>query len=78
MVAAVLLLQALPAEPRPPYHDRAGEEHSAVVTECGALFTFGRGSWGALGQSGQEDCLLPVQVTQRKAELTEPRQQLPL
>lgn len=40
----------------------AGEAHSAAITDSGALFTFGDGSFGRLGHGEEEDELKPRQV----------------
>ena len=37
----------------------AGEEHTAVWTEAGELFTFGNGYYGRLGHGGTQDELVP-------------------
>ena len=39
-----------------------GDQHSAVITSDGELFTFGAGTEGCLGHGNYEDCLLPTKV----------------
>lgn len=36
--------------------------HSAAVTVCGKLFTWGHGKSGRLGHGNEEVCMLPTQV----------------
>ncbi|CAI8025913.1 E3 ubiquitin-protein ligase HERC2 [Geodia barretti] len=40
----------------------AGGEHSAAITEDGALYTWGKGSYGRLGHGNMEDRSLPTLV----------------
>ena len=40
----------------------AGDNHSLAVTESGALYSWGRGSYGKLGHGDEEHQLLPKRV----------------
>jgi len=40
----------------------AGENHSAIITTSGQLYTFGSGGWGRLGQNSQDDVTVPRPV----------------
>ncbi|CAM9456319.1 unnamed protein product [Ectocarpus sp. 6 AP-2014] len=40
----------------------ASKHHSAAVTVCGKLFTWGHGKSGRLGHGNEEVCMLPTQV----------------
>uniref|UniRef100_A0A3Q3WFA5 HECT domain-containing protein n=1 Tax=Mola mola TaxID=94237 RepID=A0A3Q3WFA5_MOLML len=43
-------------------HISCGDEHTAVLTKDGGLFTFGDGSWGQLGHGSTNNELLPRRV----------------
>ena len=40
----------------------AGEQHSLVVVQCGAVFSFGHGWCGQLGHGDEEDLSVPKRI----------------
>lgn len=40
-----------------------GGSHSAAISSCGGLYTWGRDNYGCLGHGNSEDCAVPTQVS---------------